>query len=156
MTADVYVYRAALLCERCGRDAIDELLSDGVEPDEDSDSWPQGPYPDGGWEADCPQHCDHCNEFLRNPLTGDGHDYVRDKLMQQLLSNRGIDGVLEEWRDHYEIAIPLHVDYWFDIDDLPRDCIHDCTVPGADASDSVEYWRRALASLLTASAPWSA
>ncbi len=46
---------------------------------DDSEQWPQGPYPDGGGEADCPQHCDCCGAFLENPLTDDGDSYVREK-----------------------------------------------------------------------------
>lgn len=43
----------------------------------DSDKYPQGPYSDGGGEADSPRHCDHCSVFLENPLTEDGNAYVK-------------------------------------------------------------------------------
>lgn len=68
----VYVFQAALLCNDCGVAA-----ANGLEYNEDSDHFPNGPWPDGGGEADCPQHCDHCGVFLENPLTPDGDTYVR-------------------------------------------------------------------------------
>lgn len=56
----------------------------------DSDEWPKGPYPDGGGEADTPQHCAGCHEFLENPLTSDGYEYVRENPR-------------DEWDSFYEI-----------------------------------------------------
>ncbi|MFN0317543.1 MAG: hypothetical protein ACKVQA_21165 [Burkholderiales bacterium] len=44
----------------------------------DSSEYPKGPYDEGGGEADSPQHCGGCREFLENPLTPDGMEYVRD------------------------------------------------------------------------------
>jgi hypothetical protein len=75
-----YIYHASLYCEPCG-----EAIPDGFTPreriarhqSEDSNVWPQGPYPDGGGKADSPQHCDACGVFLRNPLTADGYAYAR-------------------------------------------------------------------------------
>lgn len=78
-----YLFRAALWCEVCtapleSRHAKD--LPAGASLDDestyDSDQFPKGPYPDGGGEADTPQHCDGCNTFLENPLTPDGVAYV--------------------------------------------------------------------------------
>lgn len=71
---DVYIFQAALLCGDCGERAQSDHALECFE--EDSDSYPQGPYSDGGGEADVPQHCDHCGMFLENPLTGDGYNYV--------------------------------------------------------------------------------
>jgi hypothetical protein len=86
---DVYIYAAALLCEDCGeaqRQHLDEAFADnGAAPgtdEDDSDRYPQGPYPDGGGEADSPQHCDQCGTFLENPLTGDGYAYLRAQVEQ--------------------------------------------------------------------------
>lgn len=72
---NAYIYQAALLCESCATTAKWTLA-----PDADSDRYPQGPYANGGGEADCPQHCDHCNLFLENPLTTDGMEYVRESV----------------------------------------------------------------------------
>ena len=82
---DAYLYQAALLCDDCGAKQRAALTDKGRAPadsaDEssyDSDNFPKGPYCDGGGEADSPQHCDHCQVFLENPLTADGYDYVRE------------------------------------------------------------------------------
>jgi len=86
---NVYIYQAALLCAPCGEAVREDITNAGHAPADpeaestyDSDNFPKGPYPDGGGEADTPQHCDHCGEFLRNPLTGDGYDYVREQVEQ--------------------------------------------------------------------------
>lgn len=99
---NAYVFQAALLCESCGKAACDAVPKpDGFDPDNehtwDSDHYPKGPYPDGGGEADSPQHCDHCGEFLENPLTGDGIEYVR----QELKVGTGARSVLNQWREFY-------------------------------------------------------
>jgi len=49
--ADIYVSGGEVYCESC------RSLND------------DGPYPDGGGEADAPQHCGGCGVFLENPLT---------------------------------------------------------------------------------------
>jgi hypothetical protein len=66
----------------------------------DSDEYPKGPYPDGGGEADTPQHCDHCHCFLENPLTSDGYDYVREKQNAEWDSFYDIDRDEEEDECH--------------------------------------------------------
>lgn len=94
-----YIYQADVLCEKC---AISEMvrLTGGDIPmpfSEDSDHWPQGPYADGGGEADTPQHCGHCQLFLENPLTMDGVSYVQE----QIYVGDGDQEVLREWHDYY-------------------------------------------------------
>jgi len=49
-----YVYRAALLCEDCANTV--KLERSAFASSEDSNEYPQGPYGDGGGEADSPQH----------------------------------------------------------------------------------------------------
>ena len=103
-----YLYQAALLCEKCaisemvrltgGDIPIEALVSLASLPaKEDSDHWPQGPYADGGGEADTPQHCDQCQLFLENPLTQEGVDYVQ----AQIEHGEGDQEVLREWHNHY-------------------------------------------------------
>lgn len=81
---NAYIYQAALLCEDCAREVraslVVKCLNDGQH---DSETYPQGPYPDGGGEADCPQHCDHCGEFLDNPLTDEGARNLRHMLLRR-------------------------------------------------------------------------
>jgi hypothetical protein len=114
---DVYMYRAALYCTDCG-EAIRERLSARAPADQDdessydSDDYPKGPFPDGGGEADCPQHCDSCNVFLENSLTSDGYEYVRDAVEtgHDLHEDNGKlfvvwrDPVIKEWSEFYRIS----------------------------------------------------
>jgi hypothetical protein len=78
-----YIFQSALWCAPC----IAEIKRTRAKPahvDEanehtyDSGEWPKGPYPNGGGEADTPQHCEGCGVFLENPLTPDGDAYVRE------------------------------------------------------------------------------
>jgi hypothetical protein len=74
---DAYIFQAELLCEACAKQAEIEIES-GKVPDHmgDPDQYPQGPIPQGGGEADSPQHCGHCGKFLENPLTKEGDYFV--------------------------------------------------------------------------------
>jgi hypothetical protein len=105
----VYVYNAALLCEECGEKARAELTAAGQAPadehDEntyDSDDFPKGPYDDGGGEADSPQHCDDCHEFLENPLTADGEKYVRETIEREIIAGKRGE-VSKVWEAFYSI-----------------------------------------------------
>lgn len=107
MTA--YVYQAAMLCEACARDVMRDADAnpelDALDK-EMSDRHPQGPYSDGGGEADTPQHCDHCSAFLRNPLTQDGYAYVRELVAEHDASGRmrGVADIIAAWRAFYSEA----------------------------------------------------
>jgi len=99
---DVYIYQASLYCKKCGEQLCEELPKpEGMDLNNehtwDSDDYPKGPYPNGGGEADCPQHCDGCGTFLENPLTPDGEEYVQDAIMKQ----DGNPQVLQKWKDFY-------------------------------------------------------
>ena len=102
---DVYLYQAALYCDDCGKAIRGKLaIPPGADIDNehtfDSNDYPKGPYSDGGGEADCPQHCDACNVFLENSLTGDGVDYVRE-----MLRKRPNGKTAKHWADFYGISI---------------------------------------------------
>lgn len=104
---EVYIFQAALLCADCAGELMaNNEKPDGVDMDDessyDSNDWPKGPYLDGGGEADCPQHCDHCQAFLDNPLTGDGETYVRDAFREYVETGRGSLDVLVEWKAAYD------------------------------------------------------
>lgn len=106
---NVYLFQAALLCEDCGHEVCKNLTEAGEKPftvsDEssyDSDDYPKGPYPDGGGEADSPQHCDHCNVFLENPLTADGVAYVSDALQNP----EKFPITAQEWLNFYGADLP--------------------------------------------------
>jgi len=113
---NVYVYNAGLYCEDCGKSIREQAIFEGHTPadldDEwsyDSDEFPKGPYPDGGGEADLPQHCEsgeHCinaielsdgskiGAWLENELTTDGVAYV-----QEAIAEGG--EVAEMWKEFY-------------------------------------------------------
>lgn len=79
---NAYIYQSDFYCEDCTKQIIDDWDNSLVCPEylrEDSDHYPQGPYSDGGGEADSPQHCYSCRVFLENPLTDYGDIYVRDE-----------------------------------------------------------------------------
>lgn len=102
---DVYVYQAALLCDECGIKR-QHALTTPLDPDDestwDSGDYPKGPYPDGGGEADCPQHCDDCGCFLYNDLTSDGVQYVMDALESFIMDGRGDEPTLIQWLANYD------------------------------------------------------
>jgi len=113
---DVYVFQATLLCDTCGtlyKQGTDKPahVDEGDESSYDSDEWPKGPYSDGGGEADCPRHCDHCEEFLDNPLTPDGESYVEEKFDNFVERDEGRLEVLREWRMVYPWIWERYSDY---------------------------------------------
>ena len=89
---DAWIFQADVYCDDCARELIAECKGSDTG---DSDDYPQGPYPDGGGEADCPQHCGSCGVFLENPLTGEGYEYVR--------THDVVSPVTDEWRAFYGI-----------------------------------------------------
>jgi hypothetical protein len=102
----VYIYQADIYCEGCGREMIAALEKTTGKPPlelrEDSDAWPQGPYPDGGGEADCAQHCGGCGGFLENPLTGDGYENVAESIGTRAYYGDGSIDVLKQWAEFYK------------------------------------------------------
>lgn len=113
---NVYIYQAILYCEDCGKAIRQRIFQEGFAPadpeDErsyDSDEFPKGPYPDGGGEADSPQHCGAVPEcrntielsdglkigaWLENELTAVGVEYVREAIREG-------GEVSELWADYY-------------------------------------------------------
>lgn len=106
-----YIYQADILCHDCASGVMANLAGvkqhDGqpMAVSEDSDDYPQGPYPDGGGEADCPQHCGECGEFLDNPLTTEGYEYVREALSDYVWRGDGDRDVLAAWFERYSIGL---------------------------------------------------
>jgi hypothetical protein len=107
---DAYIYRAALWCGPCiikalvaerkaAPGAIDMSLAEVLqqivsangftsESHYDSDDLPKGPHAEGGGEADAPQHCDGCGQFLGNPLTVDGLICVENMIRDYLTTKK--------------------------------------------------------------------
>lgn len=101
---DVYVFEAALWCESCGDNLKKETNIPADLDNEstwDSNEYPKGPYPDGGGEADHPNHCMGCVVFLENPLTADGINYVVEALDAFRLDGRGDPETLDTWQSFY-------------------------------------------------------
>ena len=102
---DVYIYNASLYCGDCGDKTKAELDDKGECDTGDSDDYPQGPYADGGGEADSPQHCNDCQVFLKNPLTSDGLDVVFQTVAESLTTGGGGVAVVREWATFYGVTI---------------------------------------------------
>jgi hypothetical protein len=97
-----YAFQANLLCQDCGLAAVEALRTEGVRDDGDSGTFPQGPYEDGGGEADSAQFCGQGRRCvsaavvaghkvgcpLRNPLTTDGVDSLFESVKRDLVSPR--------------------------------------------------------------------
>jgi hypothetical protein len=98
---NAYIFNADIYCTDCANEMIDECRERGIDDDGDSDSntYPQGPYPNGGGEADCPQHCGSCHAFLENPLTGDGDDYVLSAIADDPERE---NAVTQQWCEFYD------------------------------------------------------
>jgi hypothetical protein len=94
---NVYIFNADVFCADCAADIIDECRERGIDDDGDSNTYPQGPFPNGGGEADCPQHCGSCGAFLQNALTSEGDDYVLSAIADDPEST-----TVQEWREFYE------------------------------------------------------
>lgn len=115
---DAYLFQAALICEDCCNEFKKRNVkpADVDETDEgtyDSDQWPKGPYSDGGGEADCPQHCDHCGLFLENPLTPDGDAYVREKANAYVHDDASWSEVAEKAERAGELVLAEWIIFYF-------------------------------------------
>lgn len=108
---NAYIYNADIYCEPCIKKLIAEI-GPNVDEIEDSDSYPQGPNPNGGGEADCPQHCGDCGSFLENPLTAEGYAYVEEQAKQNPNTP-----VTRNWLEFYDINVSEEDDYYDDDDD---------------------------------------
>ena len=109
---DIYIYQADLYCADCISKITKSLAPNEIPGDEntyDSDEYPKGPYPDGGGEADTPQHCGNqeCGCFLENPLTSVGYDYIHEALQDKIEK----DPILAEWFEYYGFRIESNESY---------------------------------------------
>lgn len=104
---DVFVYGADIYCSKCGQAIRDRLTAQGKAPDNpaaestyNSDRFPKGPYPDGGGEADSPQHCGACHMPLENALTAAGVRYALEYLQGAKARTAILDGWAAQLRDY--------------------------------------------------------
>ena len=96
---DTYAYNAALYCEACIKPIKAALDADGTEDNGDSNVYPQYIIEEGGGEADSPQFCDQCHEFLENPLTDRGYADLRKRLYDVLLNEINTEEEVKRWRE---------------------------------------------------------
>ena len=103
---NVYIYAAGLYCEDCGKTICKQIREENhAHPAE----YPQGPYPDGGGESDCPEHCSagptcinaikfddgiKVGVWLENELTTAGIEYVKETIREG-------GEVAELWAEYY-------------------------------------------------------
>jgi len=77
---NVFIYRAALYCEDCGKAIRKQLVDAGQTPDNpdnessyNSDDFPKGPYPNGGGESNRPQYCSSNDQCINVVTLQSGH-----------------------------------------------------------------------------------
>ena len=104
---DAYIYKADLYCEDCAEKIWEDLevgKLDDLNPKFNGDNaiYPSGPYPNGGGEADTPQHCGSCGLFLENPLTEEGKLYVNEAVDSYLNSKSGDAEIINQWVSFYD------------------------------------------------------
>jgi hypothetical protein len=97
--------------DMCPAEALEQIVSANgfiSENHYDSDDLPKSPHAEGDGEADAPQHCDGCGQFLGNPLTVDGlicvENMILDYLRTKKVSGAAADAVIE-WADFYKDEI---------------------------------------------------
>lgn len=105
---DAYIYQADLYCADCTKSIKARVAKEGnvppnpdIEDSFDSDTYPKGPYADGGGESDSPSHCAGCGVFLENSLTTDGENYVRERIQEDANSRRTHNDTIRTWREFY-------------------------------------------------------
>lgn len=120
---NAYICNAALICEDCAEETARDVFGATLEECQtmvDDASAPEGPYADGGGEADSPQHCDNhdtCRNaiqvgdrkvgcFLENPLTSEGRKYVESACLEALRAGRVDSVALDVWAPFYRISLP--------------------------------------------------
>lgn len=95
-----YAYDAALHCPDCTRERFPGITDGNADEYRDGEGNAPTPVYSWGDEADCPQHCDECGEFLRNALTRDGIEYVRDAIAADR-ARGGDSTALMVWAPYY-------------------------------------------------------
>lgn len=98
---NAYIYQAEIYCEDCATSVQLTLRIAYAEDDGDSSHYPQGPYPNGGGEADSPQHCGSCGLFLENPLTDDGLTYIRQAVHGRVGLSTAHQTLRAQWAAFY-------------------------------------------------------
>ena len=102
---DAFAHQSSLICGSCAQDFYNRMGVNTAWSD-DPDVCPQGPHSDGGGEADAPQHCGRCHEFLENPLTTDGADHLRAFFRSCVTNDQQPTPHFMTWWDFYDHLRP--------------------------------------------------
>jgi hypothetical protein len=104
-----YAYQGNLVCEDCASKISERLARGGVVDDDDSRSFPQGPYERGGGESDTAMYCNSGKSCLNavavttrsrvgcplgNPLTSEGAANVRETIRRLIAAPNKFDRLL--------------------------------------------------------------
>jgi hypothetical protein len=146
VSEEAYAYNADLLCDDCGRAAVEELRSKGVEDNGDSNTFPQGPCTDGGGESDSAQFCGAGRKCvnavevaghkvgcpLRCPLTRDGVKSVTEAVIEDMFSRKKFSNMVGRlirlaWSDSLGDAPPERIKHRY-ASNLPDTLLHRCKV----------------------------
>jgi hypothetical protein len=140
---DAYIYRADIYCAPCG-----EYIISMVDPKKresgDSNDYPQGPYANGGGDADTIQYCGHCHIDLGNPVIG-GRWFDEYGNVLRTIPAEAVEACTQPGKD-----ADGEVQYWiealnFDGDaDMIRAYLREC---GAWDDTELMDWRQNLARL---------
>lgn len=108
-----YIYDADTYCDDCAKKikesmrldgSVNAMILNGADLDDettyDSGEYPKGPYDSG--ESDSPNHCADCREFLKNSLTTDGMDYVKDMVREDIVTGDLDSVAVKEWMPYYD------------------------------------------------------
>jgi hypothetical protein len=98
---NAYICDASLYCANCIRQQQPQVRYENLRHIQGDKS---GPYPDGGGEADTPQHCGECGVFLENALTTDGVEYVRERVADNIANGRTESIAVTVWARFYGIS----------------------------------------------------
>lgn len=116
-----YVYGSELYCVDCTDPILAELDRVGSKNTGDTNDYPQSVQ---SGEADRPHHCDDCSDFLENPLTKDGYDYVRKTIVKDWVAGNRKSVAITLWKDFY--GIEFQCDYCGDDIDPDETVCDDC------------------------------
>lgn len=124
-----YIYKADTYCDKCGEDIRKRLRENNEAPEDvmdhssyDSDDFPKDADIENE-ESDKPEHCAHCGEFMHNPLTSEGYNYVQSALNEHTRNGKiTMNAWLLRWGRWYGFR------YW-DAEDC-TDGLDETRVPG--------------------------
>ena len=101
---EYFIFAADVYCPHCA-DAIKRRLASVAPADPanentfDSGDYPKGPYSDDS--SDTPQNCAECGDYIENPLTEAGVDYVIEA-MQEDIDRHHTNSVVRDWAGHLD------------------------------------------------------